>query len=100
MRTTEQEKRATLRDHLLYDYAVCMLISEYKEAARILAEKKAEVKLAKVDATTEMELTKKMGIQGFPTLKYFKLGKIPRDYAGERKAKVRTLTVDPDSASR
>ena len=61
---------------------------EYKQAAKTLAEKGAEVRLAKVNAMEEMELAKRFEIRGFPTLKYFKHGVIPRDYQGPRKAEV------------
>ena len=59
---------------------------EYKQAAKILADKGAEVRLAMVNAMEEMELAKRFEIRGFPTLKYFKHGVIPRDYQGHRKA--------------
>ena len=46
------------------------------------------MRLAKVNAMEEMELAKRFEIRGFPTLKYFKHGVIPRDYQGPRKAEV------------
>ena len=64
------------------------LISEYKKAAKILADKGAEVRLAMVNAMEEQEIAKRFQIRGFPTLKYFKHGVIPRDYQGPRKAEV------------
>ena len=62
--------------------------SEYEQAAKSLADKGAEVRLAMVNAMEEMELAKRFEIRGFPTLKYFKHGVIPRDYQGPRKADV------------
>ena len=36
---------------------------------------KSEVTLGKVDCTVETKLAEKFGVQGFPTLKFFKKGK-------------------------
>lgn len=52
----------------------------YEDAAS-----ESQTPLAKVDATVETELGKKFGIQGFPTLKFFKEGESePLDYDGPR----------------
>lgn len=51
------------------------LAPEYAKAAKQLKESKSEIKLGKVDATIETKLAEKYGIQGFPTLKFFKKGK-------------------------
>jgi len=59
---------------------------EYAQAAKDLAEKNSEIKLAKVDATAEKETGTKFSIEGFPTLKFFKNGKAS-DYNGPREAK-------------
>ncbi|ANQ06922.1 Protein disulfide-isomerase [Plasmodium coatneyi] len=47
------------------------LIPEYNEAANMLAEKKSEIKLASVDATTENALAQEYGITGYPTMIMF-----------------------------
>jgi protein disulfide-isomerase A1 len=59
------------------------LAPEYAKAAKSLKEAKSEIKLGKVDATIETKLAEKYGIQGFPTLKFFKKGKVI-EYNGGR----------------
>jgi len=59
---------------------------EYAKAAKDLAERKSEVKLAKIDATAQKESGTKFNIEGFPTLKFFKDGN-PTEYNGPREAK-------------
>ncbi|XP_078413783.1 protein disulfide-isomerase-like [Cetorhinus maximus] len=62
---------------------------EYANAAGQLKNESSELKLAKVDAVEEKELGSEFGIQGYPTLKFFKDSdrKTPIDYTGERNAK-------------
>lgn len=59
------------------------LAPEYAKAATKLAEEKSDILLAKVDATEETELAEKHSIRGYPTLKFFKNGKVI-DYNGGR----------------
>lgn len=59
------------------------LAPEYELAATAL---KDVAVLASVDCTVEEELASRFGIQGFPTLKFFKRGE-PTEYQGERNAK-------------
>jgi len=59
------------------------LAPEYAKAAKSLKDAKSEIKLGKVDATIETKLAEKYGIQGFPTLKFFKKGKVI-EYNGGR----------------
>ncbi|KAI4839951.1 protein disulfide-isomerase [Plasmodium brasilianum] len=61
------------------------LIPEYNEAANILLEKKSEIKLASVDATTESGLAQEYGITGYPTLILFNK-KVRVNYGGGRTA--------------
>lgn len=60
---------------------------EYKQAASQL---KGQVKLGKVDATTETNLAQRFGVKGYPTVKVFDYGEKKDskayDYPGERKA--------------
>ena len=57
---------------------------EYAKAAKTLKEENSDIKLGKVDATIETKLAEKHKIQGFPTLKFFKAGKI-LEYGGMEK---------------
>ncbi|XP_066299646.1 uncharacterized protein [Branchiostoma lanceolatum] len=52
----------------------------YQEAAEQLLKEKPEAKLAAVDATKYKELGQQYGVRGYPTLKYFKNGKVASDY--------------------
>ena len=61
------------------------LLPEYAKAAGILAQKSSPFKLAKVDATIEVSLANKFGVEGFPTLIFFHNGK-PIQYNGGRTA--------------
>ena len=58
------------------------LAPQYAAAATALAEENSEIKLAKVDATEESELAQSFGVQGYPTIKFFKNGN-PMDYSGK-----------------
>lgn len=51
------------------------LAPEYAAAAATLAEQGSPVKLVKVDATEHTEAAEKYGVQGYPTIKWFKEGK-------------------------
>ncbi|TRY67207.1 hypothetical protein TCAL_02918 [Tigriopus californicus] len=61
------------------------LAPEYEKAAKSLSESESPIKLAKVDATIEKELGTRFGVQGYPTLKFFKNGS-PKDFNGPRDA--------------
>ena len=57
------------------------MLPEYSKVAGILARKSSPVKLAKVDATKEVSLANKYGVQSYPTLIFFHNGK-PIQYNG------------------
>jgi protein disulfide-isomerase A1 len=59
------------------------LAPEYAKAAGKLKELKSDIVLSKVDATIETKLAEKFGVQGFPTIKFFKKG-TPVEYGGGR----------------
>ncbi|PAA62369.1 hypothetical protein BOX15_Mlig005000g2 [Macrostomum lignano] len=61
------------------------LAPEYVKVAKELAKKNSAIKLAKVDGTTEPILVVKHGVQGYPTIKFFKEN-ITIDYNGGRTA--------------
>lgn len=67
----------------------CGHCTNMKAAYSIAAAKAAAQKvgvLAAVDATTSPAASKRYGVNGFPTLKYFENGKLHSDYNGKRTA--------------
>lgn len=59
------------------------LAPEYVKAARALKETNPEIRLAKIDATEETELSQRFGVRSYPTLKFFRNG-TPGEYGGGR----------------
>jgi len=61
------------------------LAPEYAKAAKALLEQDPPIRIAKVDATAQTKAGERFGIQGFPTLKFFK-GDVDavKDYDGGR----------------
>ena len=55
---------------------------EYIKASQLLKEKDSEIKLAKVDGTEEEDLLKKMHVEGYPTLFFYRNGEYIK-YSGE-----------------
>ncbi|KAI8497165.1 Protein disulfide-isomerase A5 [Branchiostoma belcheri] len=71
----------------------------YQEAAEQLKKEKPEAKLAAVDATKYKELGQKYGVRGYPTLKYFKNGKVASDYnKGRSKDDIVAFMKTPQTA--
>ena len=62
------------------------LAPEYTKAANLLHEMGSNVILAKVDGTAEEELGQRFEVQGFPTLKIFRRGRVT-DYNGPRESR-------------
>ncbi|PRD35987.1 UNVERIFIED_CONTAM: Pdi [Trichonephila clavipes] len=58
---------------------------EYAKAAETLDAEKSDLFLAKVDATSETELAEQHGVRGYPTIKFFREGKV-MEYTGGRTA--------------
>ncbi|XP_054713407.1 protein disulfide-isomerase-like isoform X1 [Uloborus diversus] len=58
---------------------------EFAKAATQLNEEKSELYLAKVDATVETTLAEQHGVRGYPTIKFFREGKVI-EYSGDRSA--------------
>ena len=67
------------------------MIGEYAAAAKQLHEdtalQSASYIVAAVDATAEREIANKFDVKGYPTLKYLRYGKNPKDYDSGRKKK-------------
>eukprot|EP00056_Hartaetosiga_gracilis_P001425 m.44846 g.44846 ORF g.44846 m.44846 type:complete len:506 (+) comp10636_c0_seq1:132-1649(+) len=61
------------------------LAPEYVSAAKTLEEDSVNAVLVKVDCTVEEKLASRFGVQGYPTLKFFRNGE-PTDYSGGRTA--------------
>lgn len=61
------------------------LAPEFAKAATSLKATHPDIKLASMDCTVETETCKKMGVSGYPTVKFFMNGS-PIDFTGDRTA--------------
>lgn len=67
------ENRSINLPFLFHNSGHCKkLTPEYEGAAEVLSKNDPPIALAKVDATAEKTLAERFGIQGFPTLFWFK----------------------------
>ncbi|GIX64903.1 disulfide isomerase [Babesia caballi] len=90
---TEQNIHSYVAEHdavLVKFYAPwCMhcqsLAPEYEKAAKQLTEEGSEVILAELNCDSAPAVAQEFGIEGYPTLKFFRKG-TPRDYSGTRQA--------------
>ncbi|CAH8554082.1 unnamed protein product [Schistosoma rodhaini] len=62
------------------------LAPEFTSAAQVISEKTNDVKLVKVDCTTQESICSEFGISGYPTLKIFRNGDLDGEYNGPRNA--------------
>lgn len=62
------------------------LAPQYKKAAAALQRANSGILLAKIDATAEPEIAKQFGVDGYPTMKIFRRGKVS-EYNGPRDVK-------------
>ncbi|CAH8847090.1 unnamed protein product [Trichobilharzia szidati] len=62
------------------------LAPAFKSAADIIAQKSDSVTLAKVDCTVHQKTCTKYKVDGYPTLKIFRNGKLDSEYEGPRSA--------------
>ena len=76
MKTSRFIKNTTflmISNHVYFYSGHCKkLAPEYEQAAETLAKNDPPFFLAKVDATEQKKVSEEFGIQGFPTLKWFK----------------------------
>ena len=74
------------------------LAPEYEKLADAFAKKKDRVVIAKVDADANREIGRRIGLVGFPTIKYFPAhSETPVDYKGERTAEALAQFVTEQS---
>jgi hypothetical protein len=63
----------TFSNHVYFFSGHCKkLTPEYEQAAETLAKNDPPFFVAKVDATEQKKVAEEFGVQGFPTLKWFK----------------------------
>lgn len=54
--------------------------------AKVLEEKRSDIKVVKIDGSKESNVTKEYDVKGFPTLKFFRNG-LPSEYRGGKQTK-------------
>lgn len=76
----------------------CKRLAPTWEELATAAKKEGKFQVGKVDCTAEKETASKVGVQGYPTVKLFKDGKLVEEYSGPRTVEGFTSFVNTKAA--